>query len=265
MSGAVHPSAVVEPGAELDPSVRVGPFAVIGGGVHVGPGCRVDAHAVIVGDTRLGADNWVASHAVLGGPPQVRGLDGQAGALRIGSGNVFRELCTVHAAQAGAETRIGDGNLLMAGSHVAHDCVLGNHIELANGVQLAGHVQVGDHAGMGGLAAVHQFVRVGHHAFVAAGSMVSQDVPPFSLAAGDRARIYGLNLVGLRRHGFGADQRKQLGRALRLLLRAPTLGEGLARLGQDLPASAELELLLEFARCSTRGLCRLASRRVEGA
>jgi UDP-N-acetylglucosamine acyltransferase len=263
MSSAVHETAVIEAGAELGPSVQVGPFAVIGARVRLGAGCLIEAHAVISGDTWLGAENRVGAHAVLGGPPQVRGLEG-AGALRVGRGNVIREHCTVHAGQPGSETRLGDANLLMAGSHVAHECVLGSHIELANGVQLAGHVQVGDHAGLGGLAAVHQFVRVGPHAFVGAGSMVSQDVPPFSLVAGDRARVYGLNLVGLRRHGFTAGQRRQLARALRQLLRAPTLEEGLALVRQE-PAGPELALLVEFASRSRRGLCRLVSRRVEDA
>ena len=258
--GGVHATAVVQPGAEVPASVEVGPFAVIGPRVRLGPGCLVEAHAVIVGDTVLGAENLVGSHAVLGGVPQVRGLGREAGALRIGDGNTFREHCTVHVGQPGSATHLGDGNLLMVGSHVAHDCHLGDGVELANGVQLAGHVHVDDHAGMGGLSAAHQFVRIGSHAFVGAGALVSQDVPPFSLAAGDRARIFGLNEVGLRRHGFEPEQRRRLGRALRLLLRASTLEEGLAGLRQDQPPSPELRLLLDFAQGSTRGLCRLAGR-----
>ncbi len=256
-----HPTAVVEAGAELHPSVRLAPYAVIGPRVRLAAGCVIGPHAVVLGDTWLGEGCVVGPHAVIGAPPQVREESGEGGALRVGAGTIIRELATVHAARAGGETRVGARCLLMAGSHVAHDCRLGDGVELANGVQLAGHVQVGEAAGLGGLAAVHQFARIGAYAFVAAAAGVSQDVPPFALAAGDRARVYGINTVGLRRRGFAPTLRRELARALRLLLGAATLADGLRAAREAVPPSPELEALLAFAAFSRRGLCARAGRR----
>lgn len=252
----VHPSAVVAPGAQLGPHVQVGPYAVVGPHVTIGAGTRIGSHAVIDGVTRIGLDNVVGPHAVIGAPPQLRGC-AAPGELQIGDRNHLRELCTVHAGGRGSRTLIGHDNLLMAYSHVAHDCQLGNGIELANGVQLAGHVQVGDHAVLGGLAAVHQFVRIGAYSMVGAGSMVSQDVLPYCIVAGDRARLYGANVMGLRRHGFDAAVRRRVERALRLLRQAPTLAEALAGIGSDAELSSEqpVQALLIFAGSSQRGLC----------
>jgi UDP-N-acetylglucosamine acyltransferase len=258
-AGTIHPTAVVEAGASIDPTATIGPLAVIGAHVVIGPGCTVGPHAVISGRTHLRASTSVGSHAVLGAPPQLRALDAPPGELLIGEGNCVRELATIHAGSPGKATRIGDRNLLMAYSHVAHDCQLGDGIELANGVQLAGHVVVGDGAALGGLAAVHQFVRVGAGAFVGAGAMVSQDVLPFTLVSGDRARTFGLNVVGLRRRGCTAEDRRRLQRALRLLLAAPTLAEGLAR-AQDEAETEEVRQLLAFAASAARGICRPVGR-----
>lgn len=250
----IHSTAVVEPGATIDPTAQVGPFAVIGPEVELGPETRVEAHAVIQGRTILEAANRVGPHAVLGTPPQVRGLEG-SGALQIGRHNWFREFSTVHAGYEDV-TRIGDHNLLMAYSHVAHDCRLGDGVELANGVQLAGHVLVEDHVAIGGLAAIHQFVRIGAFAFIGAGSMVSQDVPPFSLVSGDRARSYGLNVVGLRRHGFDSEHRRQIKQALNLMNGAATLSEGLQRIRDQLTSrSASAQHLVAFCEASRRGIC----------
>ena len=253
----VHPTAVIAPGARVHPTARVGPFAVIGPRVEVGPGCDIGPHAVIEGATTLGPDNRVGPHAVIGAPPQVRDTDlgSSAGTLVIGRGNTLRELVTVHHGWRGG-TRIGNGCLLMAYSHVAHDCVVGDNVELANGVQLAGHVQVGDGAAIGGLAAVHQFVRVGRLAFVGAGAMVSQDVPPFSLVSGDRARVYDINRVGLKRRGVRAPVRAALRRALKLLLAAGTLSAGVDNVRQQVARLPEVDELLLFAGQSRRGLCR---------
>jgi UDP-N-acetylglucosamine acyltransferase len=261
MQANIHPTAVVEPGAEIDATAEVGPLAFIGGRVRLGPGCRVASHAVVKGDTTIGPRTRIGHHAVLGERPQVRDLEGPPGRLEVGQDNWLRELVTVHAGSPGSVTRLGDGNLLMAYSHVAHDCQLGNGIELANGVQLAGHVRVGDHAGLGGLAAVHQFVRVGELAFVGAGSMVSQDVPPFCLASGDRTRVYGANTVGLRRQGLPPALRRDLALALRLLLGAPTLARGLEQVRRQVAPSVEVSRLLAFAEASERGLCAPVRRR----
>ncbi|MCA9665408.1 MAG: acyl-ACP--UDP-N-acetylglucosamine O-acyltransferase [Myxococcales bacterium] len=239
--------------------VSVGPFAVIGPHVELERDCRVAAHAVIEGRTRVGARTTIGPHAVVGAPPQVRGLRAEdAGELVIGADNQLRELTTVHAGSAGSRTELGDANMLMAYAHVAHDCIIGNGVELANCVQLAGHVRIGDHAVLGGLAAVHQFTRVGEHAFVAGAAMAAQDVPPFCQVAGDRARLYGLNVVGLRRHGFSADERRALSQALRLLYGADLLSRGIEAAAADASISqyASVQRLLDFARSSKRGLCR---------
>lgn len=262
----VHPAAVVSDRARLGRGVRVGPGAVIGAGVELGDRTVVGPGAVIDGETRIGADNWIGAHAVIGMPPQIRGrMDG--GALHIGDHNVLRELCTVHLGSAGSTTRIGDANMLMAYAHVAHDCVLGDGVELANAVQLAGHVQVGDRAVLGGMAAVHQFVRVGCHSFVGAGAMVAQDVPPYSQVSGDRARLYGVNTVGLRRAGFSPEVRRALARALHTLRETPLLADALVAIRGDpeLVAFAEVRRFVSFAEQSRRGLCRPVTRRVRGA
>jgi UDP-N-acetylglucosamine acyltransferase len=251
----VHATAVVEQGARIDPGATVGPFALIGARARIGAGTVVGAGAVIAGETTIGARSWIGPHAILGTPPQIRETL-EAGALEIGDETVVRELATVHAARPGGRTRIGSGCLLMAGCHVAHDCALEDRVELANGVQLAGHVEVGRGACLGGLAAVHQFARIGAFAFVGAGAMVSQDVPPYCLASGDRAKIYGLNVVGLRRNGFPPARRRELSRAVRLLFAAVSLGEGLARVSAEVSASEERDRLLAFVAASRRGLCR---------
>lgn len=254
----IHPTAIVDSTARLHPTVRLGPYAVVGAGARLGPDCVLGPHAVVQGDTVLGEANRLEAHVVLGGEPQVRDLDGGGGRLELGRGNWLREFTTVHRARPGGVTRIGDNTMLMAYSHVAHDCTVGDNVELANAVQLAGHVQLGDHARVGGMAAVHQFVRVGARAFVGGGAMVSRDVPPYALVSGDRARCYGLNAVGLRRQGVDPERRAELALALRLLLTATTLAQGAAKARQQVPRSAERELLLCFALESSRGLCALA-------
>ena len=173
----------------------------------------------------------------------------------IGRDNWIREFVTIHAARAGQQTRVGHGCLLMCHSHVAHDCKLGHGVELANGVQLAGHVELGDGVGVGGLAALHQFVLVGAGAFIAAGARASQDVPPYCLAAGDRARILGLNRVGLRRSGLAPERVRELRQAVTLIYRAATVEQGISAVEEEVVASVERDQLLAFVRKSTRGLC----------
>lgn len=199
----IHPTAVVDPGAELG-DVVIGPYAVVGDGVVLHDGVRLESHAVVQGPTVVGAGTVVHSHAVLGGPPQDLKHDGSPTRLVIGEGNVFREFATAHrGTSTGAGiTTIGDHNYFMASSHVAHDCVVGSHCMFANSAALGGHVTVGDRAVLGGLAGVHQFARIGRLAMIGAGAMCAQDIPPFALAQGDRARLYGLNIVGLKRAGL---------------------------------------------------------------
>jgi UDP-N-acetylglucosamine acyltransferase len=217
----VHPLALVAPDAELGEGVIVGPFAVIEPGVRVGDGTRVDAHAVVRSGTHLGPRNVVHPFAVIGGDPQDRGYAGEPTRLEIGEDNVFREHVTVHrgSVKGGGLTRIGSGSLFMVGVHIAHDCALGDRLELANGTLLAGHAALGDHVVTGGGAAIGPFLRVGTRAFVAAGAMVEADVPPFVIAAGDRARVRALNRVGLARSGVPEASREALARAFRAIFR----------------------------------------------
>jgi UDP-N-acetylglucosamine acyltransferase len=221
VAAQIHPLALVAPDVALGHGVIVGPFAVIDPGVVVGDGTRVDAHAVVRSGTRLGARNVIHPFAVIGGEPQERGYAGEPTRLEIGDGNVFREHVTVHrgSVKGGGLTRIGSGSLFMVGVHVAHDCVLGDRLELANDTLLGGHVTLGDHVVTGGSAAIGPWIRVGTRAFIAAGAMVEADVPPFVIAAGDRARVRALNRVGLARSGVPEASREALARAFRAAFR----------------------------------------------
>ena len=221
---SLHPLSHVDPSAVLGEDVSVGPFATIARGVHVGDGARIEAHAVLLEGVRLGAGCVVHSFAVLGGAPQDRRYAGEPTTLEIGPDNVFREHVTAHrgTAQGGGVTRIGRGGLFMVGAHVAHDALLGDFVTLANGTLLAGHVELGDFVVTGGHAAVAPFVRIGQRAFLAGGAMVERDVPPFVIAAGDRARVRALNRVGLERSGVPAYSREALKRAFRLLFVSET-------------------------------------------
>ena len=218
MTSLIHPSAVI------DPTASIGTGAAVGAQSIIGPGCRLEPYAIVGAYTRLGARNHIHSFAVVGGPAQDRRTPWDAPfTLVCGDDNVFREGVTVSrgSADGEGETRIGHHALLMANSHVAHDCRLRDHITLANGVSLAGHVHLGDRVTVGGHAAIHQFCRVGTLAFVAANSMVSRDVPPFCLAAGDRATLRGLNTTGLRRAKVDSETRRTLAGLFRQFRRHP--------------------------------------------
>jgi UDP-N-acetylglucosamine acyltransferase len=221
-SASVHPLALVAPSAELGEGVIVGPLAVVEPGVVLGAGTRVDAHAMVRTGTRLGARNVVHPFAVLGGDPQERTYAGEPTTLVVGDGNTFREHVTVHrgSLKGGGVTRVGSGSLFMASVHIAHDCTLGDRLELANGVLLGGHAALGDGVVIGGSAAVGPFVKVGSRAFVAAGAMVEQPVPPFVIVAGDRARVRALNKVGLARAAVGVASQEALERAFRAIYRS---------------------------------------------
>jgi UDP-N-acetylglucosamine acyltransferase len=238
----IHPSAIIHPKASLGDGVEVGPYAVIGEGVVLGERCLVGAHAVIEGPTVLGEANVVSSFAVLGGSAQHRA--GGEGALRIGARNVFREHVTVHRGTR-ASTLIGDDNLFMVSSHVAHDVVVGSHVTVANAVQLAGHARVSDYVTFGGLSGIAQFVVVGESAFVAAGAMCEKDVLPFVVVQGDRARVRALNTVGLKRRGFDAESIARLERAFRaLFVRRVPRAQALAELPPELRADPHVAKLI---------------------
>ena len=228
MPPRVHPSAVVESGARLANDVEVGPLCVVGSDVELGEGTELAAHATVLGPTRIGRRCRVYPHATLGGPPQDRSYSGEPTVLEVGDDNTFREQVTVHrgTAKGGGTTRIGSRCLLMVGAHVAHDCQLGDEVVLTNLATLGGHVQADSNVVCGGHVAVAPFVRLGRGCFLAGGAMVERDVPPFVIAAGDRARVRGLNRVGLRRMGVPEDSCRALLGAYRVLWRS---GETLAR------------------------------------
>ncbi len=213
----VHPTAIVDPLAELGEEVEIGPYAVVEGRVSLAAGCVLHAHAIVRGPARVGEGSVVHSFAVLGGEPQAKKHDGGPARLEVGAHNVFREHVTVHGGTEGRTTRIGDGNLFMVGSHVAHDCAVGSSCVLANCVQLAGHSAVEDWVTLGGLSGVAQFVRIGESAFVAAAAACERDVPPFVIVQGDRARVRGVNVVGLRRRSVPEASIAALERAVRAL------------------------------------------------
>jgi UDP-N-acetylglucosamine acyltransferase len=213
----VHPTAIVDRRAELEPDVVVGPYAVVEAGVAVGSGSVLHAHAIVRGPARLGARTVVHPFAVIGGEPQAKRHAGGGGRVEAGDDNVFREHVTVHGGTEGRATRIGGGNLFMVGSHVAHDCVIGSSCVVANAVQLAGHAVLEDWVTFGGLSGVAQFVRVGESAFVAAAAACERDVPPFVVVQGDRARVRGVNVVGLRRRGAPEESIRALQSAVRKL------------------------------------------------
>jgi UDP-N-acetylglucosamine acyltransferase len=255
----VHATAIVHPEAKLHPTVEVGPFAIIGARVKLGAGTVVGPHTVIEGDTTIGEKNRIFHHASIGAPPQDLKYAGEPTRLVIGDENQIREFTTLHIGTAGGGgiTRIGHRNLFMAYSHVAHDCVVGNGCVLANSVALAGHVDVADFVILGGLSAVHQFTRIGKHAFIAGGSMVAMDVPPYCTAQGDRAELAGLNTVGLSRHGLTDEQIGRIKDAYKILFRSKLgLNEAMTRLKAEHGGQPEIDHLLEFIGSSKRGITR---------
>jgi UDP-N-acetylglucosamine acyltransferase len=255
----IHPSAIVSPGARIAEGVEIGPFAVIGSNVIIGRGTRIGAHTVIEGWTEIGEDNQIFSMAAVGGVPQDLKYRGEETWLRIGNGNIIREFTTLQPGTVTGvgETVIGDNNLFMAYCHVAHDCVVGNRVIMANGATLAGHVVVEDYVILGGLSAVHQFTRVGESAMLAGGALAGQDVLPYTVVSGNRARSAGLNLVGLRRRGFSPGIIADIKRAYKIILRSGLkLEEALQKVAEEIQPSPEIRRFVEFAKHSERGLCR---------
>jgi len=245
----LHPLSLVDPSASLGEGVRVGPFAVIEAGVFVGDGSQIEAHAVLRAGTRMGFRNRVSPFAVLGGAPQDRRYAGEATRLEIGDDNVFREHVTAHRGtlQGGGVTRIGSSGLFMAGCHFAHDVIVGDHVTLANNTLLAGHVEVFEYAVTGGQVAVQPFVRIGARSFLAGGAMVERDVPPFVIAAGDRARVRALNHIGLQRSHVPESSRIALDEAFReLFLRRLPRAEALSLLASD--PDPYVQQLVDFLR-----------------
>jgi UDP-N-acetylglucosamine acyltransferase len=257
----IHPTAIIHPGAQLAQDVEIGPYAIIGEHVSIGRGTKVGPHAVIDGWTEIGEDNTIFHMTSVGAVPQDLKYRGEKTFLRIGNGNTIREFASLHlgTVTGDGETTVGNGNLLMAYSHVAHDCHIGNGVVLANAVTLAGHVTVEDFAILGGLCAVLQFTRIGAHAMIGGMTPVAMDVPPYTIVTGDRkeASLRGLNLVGLKRRNFSPETIAGLKKAYKILsLSGLKLSEAIDRMKAELPPSTELDHFIAFIESSKRGVCR---------
>jgi UDP-N-acetylglucosamine acyltransferase len=256
---SVHPTACVEEGAILGEDVVVGPFSFVGREVELGPRVEVGAHVTLTGKTRIGPDCRVFPYACLGGEPQDKGFRGEPTRLEIGARSVIREQVTIHVgtARGGGCTRIGDDNFIMNSAHIGHDCQIGSHTIIASFCGLAGHVKVDDFAVLGAYTGVHQFARVGESVMAAGGSKLSLDAPPFALVAGDRARLVGVNAVGLRRRGFPDKTRAQIKHAFHLIFGSKLpLETALARVDEEVGGVPEVERLVSFLRKTERGFCR---------
>lgn len=258
----IHPTAVVDPGAELDDSVSVGPYTIIGPGVKIGARCEIGAHCAISGPAVIGEDNRIGPFATVGAPPQDLKYDGEPTELFIGNRNVIREYVSIHRGTVAGlgYSQLGDDNLLMAYVHIAHDCLVGNGVIMANAVTLAGHVVIEDRSIIGGLTAIQQFVRIGTFTYIGGMSGLSKDVPPYVVMAGIRKqmRIGGINQIGLRRAGFAPENIKKLLAAYKIIFRTPSLllqqalDQALSTAG-DCP---EVMHLVEFFRNSRQGVVR---------
>lgn len=260
---SIHPSAVVADDAVIAPDAEIGPYCVIGPRVAIGAGTVIDSHARIgsrFGRVTIGAGNLIQAGAVLGGPPQDHSYEsGFDAALEIGDRNRIGEYVTVNLGteKGGGTTRLGHDGFLMAYTHVGHDCQLGDGVILTNLCQLAGHVSIGDHAILSGHSGASQFVRIGAYAFLAGGSYANKDIPPFAIAEGYWATLRATNRVGLRRAGFDQAERRNIERAMRLLLDgAVPIREAVAQIRAECAPSAQIDLLLEFVESSRRGLAR---------
>ena len=255
----IHATAIVDRKAEIDGDVEVGPYCIVGRGVRIGRGSRLKSHVVVEGRTILGQGNEIFPFASVGSMPQDLKYRGEPSELIIGDGNTIREYVSLNPGTTGGGmvTRIGNDNLLMMYCHIAHDCILGNRNVIANGATLGGHVVIQDQVIVGGLVGIHQFVKIGSGAILGAGSMVSKDVPPFCNATGDRARLRGLNLEGLRRRGFDRPKIDTLKKAYRIIFQSKKkTSEALEKVRAEIPPSAEIDLLIAFIEASQRGICR---------
>lgn len=254
----IHPTAIVDKKAKLADDVEVGPYALIGPNVEIRKSVVIAGHAVVDGYTVIGEDTRIFTGAVVGSQPQDLKYKGKKSFLKIGKNNIIREYVTMNpGTEEGAVTSIGDDNLLMAYSHVAHDCRIGNNCVIANSGTLAGHVTIEDRVVMGGLAAVHQFTRVGKMAIIGGCSKVVQDIPPFSTCDGNPSRVYGLNLIGITRAGMSKDAQARLRKAFKILFHSGLIFKnGIEKVKKSIGSFEEIDYLLNFIKNSERGVCR---------
>lgn len=259
MSKFIHEAAIVHPSADIGEGCHIGPFCTVGEKVVLGRGVRLDSHVVVDGFTEIGDETHVSPFASIGLAPQDLKYAGEETRVRIGRRNHIREFVTIHRGTAGGGglTQIGDGNLLMAQAHVAHDCSLGDEIIMANAATLAGHVQIDDRANIGAYSGVHQFCRVGLEAFVGGYSVVVKDAPPFAVIQGNHAKCYGLNRVGMKRRGYPKEAIEKLHHAYHLLLSAKlNTSQALERIKAEITDCKEVDLLVNFYETTKRGVVR---------
>jgi UDP-N-acetylglucosamine acyltransferase len=257
---AIHPTAIIDPDADISPEAEIGPYCIVGSGVTIGARTRLIAHAYLEGKLTIGNDNLFYPYCSCGVAPQDKKYKGEPSETRIGDGNTIREFVTINRGTEGGGmvTSIGDGNLLMAYVHVAHDVIIHNRTILANGVTFAGHVTVEDYANIGGLCAIHQFCRIGRYAMVGSYSVIKQNVLPYSITASNHEpQVFGANRIGLERHGFQNGAIEHLQNAFRLLTRANlNTSQALARIEEEITQTDEVRELLEFIRNSPRGFVK---------
>lgn len=259
MKKEIHPTAIVHPNAKIEEAVSVGPFCIIGEDVCIKKGTRLVSNVFIEGDTEIGENCIVYPFASIGLPPQDVKYKGEKTGAKIGNDNIIREYITIHRASVSGDgtTTIGDKNFLMAYVHIAHDCKIGNHVTMANAATLGGHVVVEDYVVIGGLAAIHQFTRIGAYVMVGGLSGVAQDVPPYTIATGARAKLYGLNTIGLKRHGFSDSKINNLKKAYKILFREKrTLKNAIKKIQEEFTSTDEIRHLIEFIQKNKRGICR---------
>lgn len=255
----IHPTAIIDPGAQIAAGVSVGAYSIIGADVEIDENTWIAPHVVISGPTRMGRNNKIYQFSSIGAVPQDKKYAGEKTFLEIGDGNVIRESCTINrgTAQGGGVTRIGNNNWIMAYVHIAHDCIIGNHVVFANNASLAGHATIQDYVILGGFSLVHQFCVVGEYAFTAMASAISKDIPPYLMVSGHMAKPHGLNTEGLKRHGFSPDTINQLRRAYKILYRSNyTVEQALEKLRELEGDCAEVGRWVEFLGKSTRGIIR---------
>ena len=255
----IHPTALVDPKAEIDSDVEIGPYSIIGSNVQIGKGTVIGPHVVIEPYVRIEQSCRIFQYASIGAIPQDLKFRGEKSYLKIGRGTVIREFATLNRGTegGGGVTEVGEENLLMAYVHIAHDCKTGHKVILANNATLAGHIHIGDYSFIGGLVAIHQFVNIGDYAYVGGKTAVVKDIPPFVRAAGDRARLYGINTVGLKRHGFSTQTLSALKKTYRIFFRIGlTVNEAVARVRAEVEQIPDVVNLVEFIKSSQRGVTR---------
>jgi len=253
----IHPTAIIDPDAQLGLNVQVGPYSIVENDVHIGDETQIDSHVLIAAGSRLGAGCKIFKGAVVGTAPQDLKFGGEDSKLVIGDRTIIREFCTLNrgTAHGGMLTKVGNDCFLMAYVHIAHDCEIGNHVILANSISMAGHIEIDDYVSIGGMSVIHQFVKIGCHAFIGGWSRIAQDVPPYILATGETVKYYGPNSIGLKRRGFSDEQIRIIKKAYRFIYGSKlNLKQAVSAIHSDMEITEEVKVILDFIECSDRGL-----------